>query len=190
MPDSSADEDPALDRLHGMRGQIEKVLGALTEAKVRYLVVGGVAVVLHGHLRTTLDLDLVLQLERDNLEKALTTFTNLGFQPRVPVPLWAFADPNSREAWAREKNMTVFSLWHPELPAFVIDLFIQEPFDFEATYDRAVVVSLPETEVTVISLTDLIEMKRLVGRPQDQSDIDALSRLTGENRDRGSAGGR
>jgi hypothetical protein len=46
---------------------LERVLKALNEADVRYLVVGGVAVVLHGHLRTTADLDLAVELERDNV---------------------------------------------------------------------------------------------------------------------------
>jgi hypothetical protein len=43
---------------------IEQVLAALNAENVRYLVVGGVAVVLHGHLRTTADLDLVVELKR------------------------------------------------------------------------------------------------------------------------------
>jgi hypothetical protein len=47
-------------------------MDVLERAGVRYLVVGGVAVVLHGYLRTTLDLDLVIQLEPDNLDRALT----------------------------------------------------------------------------------------------------------------------
>src|SRR3954469_23893782 len=99
-----------------MSGRVEWVLTALEEAKVRYLVVGGVAVVLHGHLRTTLDLDLVLHLDQDNLEKALKVFTILGFHPQAPAPLRSFADPGTREAWTRQKNMTVFSLWHPDFP--------------------------------------------------------------------------
>jgi hypothetical protein len=48
-----------------MSGRVEWVLAPLERAGVRYLVVGGVAVVLHGYLRTTLDLDLVVQLEGD-----------------------------------------------------------------------------------------------------------------------------
>jgi uncharacterized protein (DUF1330 family) len=44
-----------------MVGAVESVLSALNAAGVRYLVVGGVAVVLHGHLRTTAALDLVIQ---------------------------------------------------------------------------------------------------------------------------------
>src|SRR3990170_2554577 len=104
-----------------MTGRVEWVLAPLEQAGVRYLVVGGVAVVLHGYLRTTLDLDLVLQLERDNLELALKALASLGFQPQAPVPLSAFADPQIRESWLREKNMTVFSLWHPDHPGFAVD---------------------------------------------------------------------
>ena len=146
---------------------------------MRYLVVGGVAVVLHGHLRTTLDLDLVLHLDPDNLERALGVFSDLGFQPRAPVPLRAFANPETREAWAREKNMTVFSLWHPEHQGFAVDLFLQEPFDFDAAYQRALVVPIRGIEATVLSLPDLIEMKRAVGRPEDLTDIQALRDLLG-----------
>jgi hypothetical protein len=52
-----------------MIGEIEAVLDALNRAQARYLVVGGVAVVLHGYLRTTADLDLVLHLTPDNVRK-------------------------------------------------------------------------------------------------------------------------
>ncbi|HEV7785431.1 MAG TPA: DUF6036 family nucleotidyltransferase [Thermoanaerobaculia bacterium] len=164
-----------------MRSRIETTLGALTKAKVRYLVVGGVAVVLHGYLRTTLDLDLVLHLDQGNLEKALKVFSDLGFQPQVPVPLRSFADPKTREAWTRQKNMTVFSLWHPDFQGFAVDLFIQEPFDFDLAYNRALAVNLHGVEATVISLPDLIEMKRIAGRPQDQIDVEALLQLRGEH---------
>jgi hypothetical protein len=160
-----------------MAGRIEWVLTALEKADVRYLVVGGVAVVLHGYLRTTLDLDLVLHLDRENLRRALQAFSDLGFQPQAPVPLGAFADPPTREAWVREKNMTVFSLWHPEHPGFAVDLFVQEPFDFEAVYGRALRVPLPGTEATVVSRNDLIEMKRSAGRPRDLDDVSALTGL-------------
>ena len=100
--------------------------------------------VLHGYLRTTLDLDLVLHLEDGNVERALKALADLGFQPQVPVPLGSFADPQARETWFREKNMTVFSLWHLDHPAFAVDLFVREPFDFEAVYRRALRVPLRE----------------------------------------------
>jgi len=162
----------------GMGGRVEWVLAPLERAGVRYLVVGGVAVVLHGYLRTTLDLDLVVQLEPDNLERALTVFEGLGFQPRVPVPLRSFADPQLRETWRREKNMTVFSLWHPDRPGFALDLFVQEPFDFDAVYRRALRVPLEEVQATVVSREDLVAMKRAAGRTRDIEDVEALLNLS------------
>lgn len=160
-----------------MKRRIQQALTALELAGARYLVVGGVAIVLHGHLRTTLDLDLVIELETENLLKALRALADLGFQPRAPVPLEAFADRSNREAWIRDKNMVVFSLWHPEDYGFAIDLFVDEPFDFEAVYHRALIVELPETRATVIALDDLIQMKRVAGRPKDLEDVEALLRL-------------
>ena len=94
-----------------MVGDIERVLDALNAAGVRYLVVGGVAVVLHGHLRTTADLDLVVQLDRDNVLRAMRALTGLGYRPRAPVAAEAFADEEVRESWVRDKGLTVFSLW-------------------------------------------------------------------------------
>jgi hypothetical protein len=163
-----------------MGGRIEWILAPLEQAGVRYLVVGGVAVVLHGYLRTTLDLDLVVQLEPDNLERALTVFEDLGLQPRVPVPLRSFADPQTRETWRREKNMTVFSLWHSDQPGFALDLFVQEPFDFDAVYRRALRVPLHEVEAAVVSREDLVAMKRAAGRTRDIEDIEALLDLSEE----------
>ena len=73
-----------------MVGDIERVLSALNTEGIRYLVVGGVAVVLHGHLRTTADLDLVIQLEPDNVRRAMRALTALGYAPRAPVQAEAF----------------------------------------------------------------------------------------------------
>lgn len=160
-----------------MSGRVEWVLTVLERVGVRYLVVGGVAVVLHGYLRTTLDLDLVLQLERDNLDRALKALGDLGFQPQAPVPLRAFADPQIRETWLREKNMQVFSLWHPDHPGFAVDLFLEEPFDFEAVYRRALRVPLQSVQATVVSRDDLVAMKQAAGRARDLDDIAALSEL-------------
>lgn len=164
-----------------MTGRVEWVLAPLEKAEVRYLVVGGVAVVLHGYLRTTLDLDLVLHLERNNVERALNALASLGFQPQVPVPLSSFAQPEIRETWLRDKNMTVFSLWHPDQPGFAVDLFVQEPFDFDAVYQRALRVPLADVEVTVVSREDLMAMKRATGRARDLEDLAALAELSEED---------
>jgi len=164
-----------------MASDIETVLAALNEARVRYLIVGGVAVVLHGHLRTTADLDLVLQLERTNVLRALESLERLGYAPRAPVPAQHFADPKHREAWAREKNMTVFSLWSSRFPTLEIDLFLREPFDFDAVFDRSVTVRLQHADAPVIARADLIELKQSTGRPRDLQDVKALRDLDSQN---------
>ncbi len=159
----------------------ETVLLALEQAKVRYLIVGGVAVVLHGVLRTTLDLDLVVQLESDNIDRALSGLAELGLVPRAPVPITSFRDEALRKTWRREKNMQVFSLWHPESPAFAVDLFIYEPFDFENAYKRSGRVPVAGFSASVLGLGDLIDMKSEAGRELDLDDLRALKAIL-ENR--------
>lgn len=164
-----------------MVGDIEAVLEALNRAKVRYLLVGGVAVVLHGYLRTTADLDLVIQLERENVLRGVAALRDLQYRPRAPVPAEALADRVERERWVREKGLAVFSLWSPAHPTLEIDVLVAEPFDFEAVYARAIRVPLEKTEATVIGLEDLIAVKRRIARPRDLEDIAALESLKAES---------
>lgn len=156
---------------------IEQVLGALNGAGVRYLVVGGVAVVLYGHLRTTADLDLVVSLEPVNARSAIEALTALGYRPRAPVRAERFADSAERASWIADKGLTVFSLWSDRTPGLEIDLFVREPFDFESAWARRVTVSLDTTTATVAALEDLLALKRAAGRPQDLADIEALEAI-------------
>jgi len=158
-------------------GDIEQVLGALEEAGVRYLVVGGVATVLHGRLRTTADLDLVLDLERENALRAVRALSGLGYRPRAPVEIEAFADEEARRGWVRDKGLAVFSLWSERFQTLEVDLFVEPPFDFEEAYSRALRVPLGVTEATVVGLDDLIDLKKKSGRPIDAEDVAALEAL-------------
>jgi predicted nucleotidyltransferase len=158
-------------------GSIERVLAALNDAGVRYLVVGGVAVVLHGRLRTTADLDLVVQLDRENALRGIRALESLRYRPRAPVPAESFADEATRASWIRDKGMTVFSMSSAEVPDLEVDLFVSEPFPFEEVFARALAVPLTHTRARVIALEDLIAMKRAAGRPIDQDDVDGLEAL-------------
>ena len=160
-----------------MAQRFEPVLRALNEGGVRYLVVGGVAVVLHGHLRTTGDLDLVVELSPDNLVRALDALEESGFRPRPPVPLRSFADPEIRRSWIETKNLQVFSLWHPELPGFEVDLFVEEPFDFDEAWNRRVEVQLAGMTAMVVGLDDLLVLKRAAGRARDLEDVAVLEAI-------------
>jgi len=164
---------------------LERVFAALEASGARYLVVGGVAVVLHGHLRFTADLDLALSLDDANVGTALSALEGLGYRPRAPVPLRAFADPAQRADWEHTKGLTVFSLWSAELPGTEIDLFVADPLPFEPAWGRRLRAQLGAIAVNVASLADLIEMKRRAGRPQDLEDVRQLEAIAREVGNRG-----
>jgi predicted nucleotidyltransferase len=151
---------------------------ALRDEKVRYLVTGGLAVVAHGYLRFTADIDLFLDLKPKNLQGAIGVFKTLGYRPRAPVKIDEFADPAKRERWIREKGLTVFSLWSPDHAATEIDLFVEEPVAFEEAYPRRMELKVTEgVEVNIIGLDDLITLKKRAGRAQDLHDIEKLNAI-------------
>lgn len=160
-----------------MRPQYTPVLVALSEAEVRYLVVGGVAVVLHGVLRFTADLDLVIQLDPDNLRRALATLTRLGFRPVIPVAASEFADPVKRAEWSASRNMLVFTMWDPNYPAVRVDIFVREPWDFDSAFSRRTDVLVDGVAIPLVPLAELISMKQEANRPKDLEDIRALGVL-------------
>jgi hypothetical protein len=156
---------------------IALILKSLWEARVRYVVVGGVAVVLHGYLRLTADLDLVVALERDNVLAAVEALAALGYRPRPPRRGPQFDDPEIRSSWARDKDMKVFSLRSPSYPGVDVDLFVEEPVPFDDLRERARVADLYGVAVPIAGIPDLIAMKRTAGRPEDLLDIAALERI-------------
>ena len=163
------------------RGSVEAVVSALNEAGVRYLIAGGVAVVAHGYVRFTADVDLILDLTPENLERAIAVFERLRYRPRAPVSLSSFLDPAARASWAREKGMTVFSLSSPDHPATELDLFVESPLDFSAAHARAWHAPVArELVATFVGYDDLIALKRKADRPQDREDIERLESLRRE----------
>lgn len=163
---------------------VEAIARALNEADVRYLVVGGLAVVAHGHVRLTADVDLVLDPDPVALTRAIQALSSLGYRPRAPVPFEAFADPMQRAAWVRDKGITVFSLQSPDHKATEVDLFVETPFDFDSTFLRGVTLEVAKgVPATFVSVQDLIAMKRESGRPQDREDVAALLALREESGD-------
>ncbi len=155
----------------------EPIFEALNRHDVRYVVVGGVAVVLHGHPRLTADLDLAVDLSPGEADKAIDALAGLGLRPRATVDPSGFADPATRARWAAERGMRVFSMWDPAEPMRAVDLFVENPIEFEELWDRSEVVPLGGTTARVASIPDLIHLKRLAGRPQDLLDVEALQAI-------------
>lgn len=153
---------------------LKPVFEALSKADVRYLVVGGLAVNVHGLRRYTQDLDLVVQLVPANVERAFQALQSVGYSPAVPVTASQFADRTTREGWIREKGMQVLNFFSDLRRETPVDVFVTDPFQFDEEFERAVVKPLGDVQVRVVSLSTLIDMKKAAGRPQDLIDVDNL----------------
>ncbi len=155
----------------------EPLFDALNRAGVRYVVVGGVAVVLHGFARLTGNVDLAVDLAPDEARKAVAALGALGLRPRLPVDPLLFADRVVRGEWVREKQMRVFTFLDPANPMLLVDCFAEEMLPFEGLWARSAVIALASTTVRVASIPDLIALKRRAGRAQDLQDIEALEEI-------------
>ncbi|MBS0656747.1 MAG: hypothetical protein JSR82_00710 [Verrucomicrobia bacterium] len=152
-----------------------EIVQRLNLAAVQYLIVGGVAVNAHGYLRHTKDLDLVIGLEPANCLAAMQALAGLGYRPRVPEPLVAFADPTIRERWATEKHMVVLQLWSDARPETPIDIFVREPFPVGVELVEALREEIaPGLRATIVSYGTLRKLKLAAGRPQDLADLAQL----------------
>lgn len=156
----------------------EEIFRELNKRHIDYVVVGGVALVLHGVVRLTADLDLMLHLGENNLTKFVELLNKLGYKPKVPVKAENLIDPENRRSWFEEKNMQVFSFYHPKKGIMLIDVFIHEPISYDSIKSHSVKMKIGNLGIPVASVEDLIRLKEIAGRPQDMEDIKALKRLT------------
>lgn len=155
----------------------EELLAYLEQSDVRFVVVGGVAVVIQGHARLTVDVDLVLDLESGNVRRAIEALSARGLRPLLPVDPYDFADEAKRRDWIETKNLQVFSMRDEKNSLLTVDFFAEEPIPFEELWARADVVTLGGRSIHVASIADLIRMKRTAARPQDMIDIEHLESI-------------
>ena len=162
------------------KASFDTICKALNSAEVPFIVVGGIAVIHHGYGRLTQDVDLVVQLERVAILRTFTALEAIGYRPAVPVSAEEFADPACRDRWIKEKGMKVLKFWSDQHRETPIDVFIDDPFDFQkAITESDLREAAPGLEVRIVSLDTLLEMKASAGRPQDLADIDELNLIHG-----------
>lgn len=151
-----------------------ELVKALDAAGVRFVVVGGVAVILHGVPRTTYDLDLIVDLAPENVERLVSLMDRLGYRPRAPVDPHGLADPARRDAWVREKGLRAFTFWHERGPE--IDVLLDVGADYAVAARDALTLDVEGSPLRIASIDVLIALKSASGREQDRSDIEALRR--------------
>ena len=151
-----------------------KIFEALHKSGVKYLVIGGIAVNLHGYDRLTGDIDILMSFSPENVDKFISFAEGLGFKPKTPVSIKDLADGDKRRLWIEEKNAKVFTIYNPKNMLECIDVMIMEYIDFEEALSRAEYVQAGELKIPLVSIDDLIKLKEIAGRQRDALDIRAL----------------
>ena len=157
--------------------KIAELLQALSENQVQYVLVGGMAVQLHGYLRSTFDIDLVLAMNDENLSRFIAVARQFGLVPAMPVPIDSLKNASQIEQWHREKGMLAFALREPQTGGSVVDVLVRPDVPYERLRVNAVMGKLYAQHIWIAAIDDLLEMKRAANRPKDRLDIEALEKI-------------
>jgi hypothetical protein len=143
--------------------EFQELLRSLNRNEVRYLLIGGYAVILNGYIRNTTDLDLSVASDAENAKKLVRALMEFGFDvPDLNESL--FTKPRSLVRMGFE-------------PLKVEILNYLEGVDFDRAYQNRKVVVLDGLEISLISVDDLIENKKAVGRHIDLADVEQLEKI-------------
>lgn len=139
------------------------LLRSLNSNNVKYLLIGGYAVISHGHPRVTNDLDVVIAKDKQNIQRCIDALREFGFSgPGVSVEL--FLEPKSVVRMGVE-------------PIKIEILNYLEGVDFSAAYERRETRPVEDIQFDLISLEDLLINKRAVGRDKDVLDVKELLKV-------------
>ncbi|WP_425290743.1 DUF6036 family nucleotidyltransferase [Spirosoma linguale] len=147
--------------------EVLSLLKSLNRYKVQFLLVGGMAGVVHGHIRTTQDMDLWLKSDAEtkaSLILALKENNVVGADYLKDVPLLFGLTTVAVGKYGFTLDMGY------QLKAF-------RDVDFEACYERAIDIVFDEVPFKVIQLNDLITEKLATGRPKYLNDVDELIKI-------------
>jgi len=160
-----------------------RLFDSLNKGGVEYLVCGGIAVNLYGIERATADIDLAVRLDEENLKAFVRVVKQLGLKPKMPVRTEEIINAEKRREWLRDKDMVVFSLYDEKTPFFLLDVFIEDQFDFQSIYQRRHEIRLGDIAIPLTPIDVLIKMKEKTGRPQDRADVFYLKKIMEEWKD-------
>ena len=155
----------------------ERIFKQFNSNHLKYLVIGGVAVNLHGFSRATADLDILISLDDENIRNFIQSAKSLNLTPRVPVKIEEFADEFKRDLWIKEKNMKVFTLLNSKDPMEQVDVVLEDYIDFDKAYNNRETLAASGIKIPLISIDDLIKLKMIADRERDTIDINALKEI-------------
>lgn len=147
---------------------LDGLLAALSTARARFVVIGGVAVAAHAYIRATEDLDIVPDPTPDNLDALANVLVSLD--GRLTLRPDQALGSEERSALDRGRNLSVTTRLGD------VDVVQRLPGvpNWETLWAAASQVRVGESDVAVCSLRHLVEMKRARGSMQDLADIERL----------------
>lgn len=161
-----------------MQGPYTEILLALAAAEVDFIVGGGVACVLHGVERVTMDVDVAVLMAPANLGRFLTVMRQLGLKPRVPIPPESLLDPETIRIMTEEKHALVFSFLDPDRPLRHVDMFLRSELSYGSLLPDSEWVELDGARIRIIGRSRLLAIKLGIQPPRakDALDIEFLRR--------------
>jgi hypothetical protein len=154
------------------------ILKSLADAGVEFIVGGGLACVLHGVERVTMDVDVAVHMQPANLGRFIEVMSVLGLKPRVPVAPQVLMDRGFVRMMIEEKHALVFSFLDPDLPIRHVDVLLRADLAYESLLPDSEWVEMKGYRVRIINRSRLLAIKRAISPPRakDALDIEFLSR--------------
>ena len=137
-------------------------IAALNQEEVRYILVGGYSVILHGYPRTTGDMDIWVERTSENYQRVKKAFAVFG------MPVFDMTEENFL-------HHPVWDVFTFGIPPVAIDIMIKlEGMDFADAFSRSVYFKDDNLQIRTIHRNDLITAKKMAGRAKDQNDLENL----------------
>jgi hypothetical protein len=148
----------------------QRILEVLAEHGVDHVVVGGLAVQTHGHVRTTVDIDIYPRPTPSNLARLADALN--AVEARV-------LNPGSERVKIDAKTLPRATLWQFATRYGAVDVLHDAPGTppYDELRGRALMVEIGDLTLAVAGRDDLISMKRASGRQVDLEDLAVLTDL-------------
>jgi hypothetical protein len=134
----------------------------LNHHDVRYILVGGYSVILHGYTRTTGDMDIWVERTKENYKKIRQAFFEFG------MPVFDMTE----DVFLTHPEQDVFTFGRP--PSSIDVMVAVKGLDFDECYKNSVFFYEDDLPVRTIHLNNLINAKKASGRPKDMDDLEKL----------------
>ncbi len=129
---------------------------------------------LYGVPRSTFDLDIFIDWSRENVKKLKAMLSDLHFVPTPPIDIEDLILKEERDKLLAEKGMVALNFINKDDPLEEIDIITVESIPFKRLYGRKRAINIEDFEIYVLSMDDLIKVKKKAGRRKDKQDIDNL----------------